>query len=37
MNLTDPYGPECPCCGLHHGRPLADGEHCSWCTRHDGT
>lgn len=24
---------ECPCCGMNHQRPLADGEHCDWCDR----
>jgi hypothetical protein len=24
---------QCACCGMHHGRPLAQGEHCDWCRR----
>lgn len=24
----------CKCCGMHHGRAMAKGEHCDWCNGH---
>jgi len=25
---------QCGCCGMNHGRGVATGEHCDWCTTH---